>query len=108
MARDALDVFMSWWNFYHDFTPQVIAAFNSTPGRVEPELLLCPDDIHELWHGWMTLGVRAGDGGLSIWSVLRHVQSWWGYRHLPNIMLVHYADLLKDVEGRGSANHIVS
>jgi aryl sulfotransferase len=31
--------------------------------------------------------------------VLHHAQSWWDYRHLPNILFVHYADLLADLEG---------
>ena len=31
-------------------------------------------------------------------SPLRHPQLWWDYRHLPNIMFVHYADLLADFD----------
>ena len=27
------------------------------------------------------------------------MQSWWAYRHLPNIHLVHYADMLADTPG---------
>jgi aryl sulfotransferase len=27
------------------------------------------------------------------------VQSWWDFLHLPNILFVHYADLLADLEG---------
>lgn len=33
------------------------------------------------------------------WSHLRHVQSRWNFRHLPNIIFIHYADLLADLEG---------
>ena len=99
VARDPRDVFMSWWNFYSHFTPQTIAAFNSVPGRVGPELPPCPKDIHELWRGWMTRGAFEWETeGYPFWSVLRHAQSWWDYRALPNIELVHYADLLADLE----------
>ena len=100
VARDPRDVFMSWWNFYSDFIPQIIAAVNSVPGRMGPELPPCPTDIHELWRGWMTRGAFAWETeGYPFWSVLHHAQSWWDYRHLPNILMVHYADLLADLEG---------
>jgi aryl sulfotransferase len=100
VGRDPRDVFMSWWNFYGDFNAQAIAAFNSVPGRVGPELQPCPADIHELWRTWMTRGAREGESdGYPFGSVLRHAESWWDYRHLPNILFVHYADLLADLEG---------
>lgn len=99
VARDARDVFMSWWNFYGGFTDQALMMFNSVPGRVGPELLRCPTDIHELWRGWVTRGAFEWETeGYPFWSVLRHAQTWWDFRHLPNIMLVHYADLLADLE----------
>ena len=44
------------------------------------------------WFEWET-------EGYPFWSVLHHAQSWWDYRHLPNILFVHYADLLADLEG---------
>lgn len=28
------------------------------------------------------------------------MKTWWQYRHLPNILFVHYADLLKDRKGQ--------
>jgi aryl sulfotransferase len=43
------------------------------------------------WFEWET-------EGYPWWSNLHHVQSWWDYRHLPNILFVHYADLLADLE----------
>ena len=99
VGRDPRDVFMSWWNFYSNFTPQAIDGFNGVPGRVGAEMTQCPDDIHELWRGWMTRGSFEWETeGYPFWSVLRHAQSWWDYRHLPNILFVHYADLLVDLE----------
>jgi aryl sulfotransferase len=100
VGRDPRDVFMSWWNFYSHFTQQAIAGFNSLPGRVGPELPPCPKDIHELWRGWMTRGSFEWETeGYPFWSVLRHAKTWWDYRDQPNILLVHYADLLADLEG---------
>jgi aryl sulfotransferase len=38
--------------------------------------------------------------GFPYWSHLHHAQTWWDYRHLPNILMVHYTDLLADPEGQ--------
>ena len=37
--------------------------------------------------------------GYPFWSNLRHVQTWWNFKHLPNILFVHFNDLLRDLEG---------
>src|SRR5581483_4200908 len=100
VGRDPRDIFMSYWNFYGSFSPQMIALVNSIPGRVGPELVPCHEDIHELWHDWTTRGWFEWEtDGYPFYSVLHHTQSWWDYRHLPNILFVHYGDLLADMEG---------
>jgi aryl sulfotransferase len=100
VGRDARDVFMSFWNHYGSYTEEAYARFNGTPGRIGPELPRCPDDIHELWHNWITRGWFDWETeGYPFWSNLHNVQSWWDYHHLSNILFVHYADLLADLEG---------
>jgi aryl sulfotransferase len=100
VGRDPRDVFMSFWNFYGNFTPQLIGIVNSIPGRVGGELQPCPENIHEFWRTWITRGWFPWEhDGYPLGSVLRHGQSWWEYRHLPNILFVHFADLLADLEG---------
>ena len=100
VGRDPRDVFMSFWNFYGNFSPQMIAAINGIPGRVGGELQKCPEDIHELWHNWATRGWFEWESeGYPFWSVMRHAQTWWDYRHRQNILFVHFADLLADMEG---------
>jgi aryl sulfotransferase len=100
VGRDARDVFMSFWNHYGSYTEEAYASFNGTPGRVGAELPQCPEDVHELWRNWITRGWFEWESeGYPFWSNLHHVQSWWEYRHLANILFVHYADLLADFEG---------
>jgi aryl sulfotransferase len=100
VARDARDVFMSFWNHYSNRTEAAMNLINLTPGRVGPELPRCSEDIHEVWRNWITRGwFQWETEGYPWWSNLRHVQSWWDYRHLENILFVHYADLLGDLEG---------
>ena len=44
---------------------------------------------------WISRGWFAWEHeGYPYWGNMHHLQSWWNYRHLPNILLVHFADLL--------------
>lgn len=100
VGRDARDVFMSLWNHYSNLTEEAYQLINGRPDRVGDSLPRCPEDIREFWQGWMTRGWFQWESeGYPFWSNMWHVQSWWNYRHLPNILFVHYNDLLKDPEG---------
>lgn len=95
LTRDGRDVFMSLWNHYSNFTDAAIMSMNNIPGRVGDEFPRAPQDMHECWRRWVTDSWFEGEvGGWPYWSHLSNVQSWWDYRHLPNIKLVHYNDLL--------------
>ncbi|RIL06466.1 MAG: sulfotransferase [Proteobacteria bacterium] len=99
VARDGRDVFMSLWNHHSNFTDEALQIFNSVPGRVGDELPRAPADLHALWRDWVSRGWFAWESdGWPFWSHLYNVQSWWDFRHLPNILLVHYADLREDTE----------
>jgi aryl sulfotransferase len=37
--------------------------------------------------------------GYPFWGNMYHAQSWWNYRHLDNILLLHYADMKADPAG---------
>src|SRR5579871_2180158 len=81
VARDARDVFMSLWNHYHGFTATALTIINSVLGRVGPPLPKCPEDIHEVWRRWITVGTFEWETeGWPFWSNLHNVQSWWDYR----------------------------
>jgi len=100
VGRDPRDVFMSLWNHHSSYTREVSVLMNTLPGRVGPEKPECPEDIHVFWRDWITRSLFEWESdGYPYWSHLRHVQSWWNYRHLPNILFVHYADPLADLEG---------
>ena len=100
VGRDPRDVFMSLWNHYSAHTPAFFERVNSVPDRVGPPLPPCPDNIHEFWQMWTTRGWFAWETeGYPQWSNFRHVQTWWDYRDLPNILFVHFNDLLADLAG---------
>lgn len=98
VGRDARDVFMSFLHFYANFTEDALALFNHTPGRVGAPLPPYPADVHEVWRNWITRGWFEWESeGYPFWGNLHHTQTWWNYRHLENILFVHYNDLLSDL-----------
>jgi aryl sulfotransferase len=100
VARDARDVFMSLWNHYTTMTDEFFALMNGLGGRVGEELPRPAGDIHTFWRDWTTRGWFPWEtDGWPYWSHLYNVQSWWNFRALPNLRLVHYNDLLQDTEG---------
>jgi aryl sulfotransferase len=100
VGRDARDVFMSFFNHYSNLSDGLLQTLNETPGRVGPPLSPCPTDLHEVWHNWITRGWFGWESeGYPYWGNLHHTQTWWNYRHLANILFVHYNDLLADLPG---------
>jgi aryl sulfotransferase len=98
VGRDPRDVFMSLWSHYSNYTQENFASVNNPDGRVGPPLPPCPADIRDFWRSWISKGWFEGDTeGYPFWTNFRHVQSWWDHRDLPNILFVHYDDLLADL-----------
>lgn len=107
VARDARDVFMSLWNHYRSYTPEALTEMNT--GQVGDPLPTCPNDIHVAWRDWFTRGWFPWESeGYPFWGNLHHTATWWEHRYLPNILFVHYNDLLADPshEIRRVANHL--
>jgi aryl sulfotransferase len=91
---------MSYHNHFVNFNDDFVMALNEAPGRVGPP---CPmpayaDDLHEFWRNWITRGWFEWESeGYPCYGNMHHTQSWWNYRHLENILFVHYNDLLTDL-----------
>ncbi len=99
VSRDIRDVFMSVWNHHSGYTDELKAAFRERAESFGREFPLDIEDIHELWRMWIDKGWYEWESsGYPYWSHLNHMQTWWDFRHLPNILLVHFADLLEDPE----------
>ena len=97
VSRDPRDVFMSLWNHYDSYTPDTYEHFNSPPGRVGAPHPVCPQTVREFWQLWITRGWFEWENeGYPFWSNMRHVQTWWDCRHLPNFLFVHYNHLKQD------------
>lgn len=100
VGRDARDVAMSMWNHYTEFVDAQYERSQHLPAQFGEPLPLPPSDIHIFWRTWITRGSFAWTSdGYPFNSVLHHIQSWWSYRHLPNILFIHYSDLKSDLPG---------
>jgi len=100
VSRDPRDVFMSLVNHYGEHTPAFFEHINGVPGRVGDPFPPYDGDIHKLFRNWITRGWFAWESdGYPYWSHLHHAKTWWEFRHLPNIRLVHYNDLRRDLDG---------
>jgi aryl sulfotransferase len=108
VGRDTRDVFMSLWNHYRNYTELMyeMTGAGDPPGGPLPR---CPDDLRWLWSQWITRGSFEWESdGWPFWSHHYHATAWWEWRHLENVLLVHYNDLLTDLEGemRRVADHV--
>lgn len=93
IARDGRDVVWSMYNHHARANADWYAALNDTPGRIGPPIEPPPADIRQYWQDWLT---RDGHPFWPFWHTLR---SWWALRNLPNVMLLHFADLKRDLPG---------
>jgi aryl sulfotransferase len=97
VGRDPRDVFMSLWNHYSDYKDEFYARLNGDPDLPGEPLPRCPENIHHFWQDWICRGwFEWEQEGYPFWGNMHHAQTWWEYRHLGNILFVHYADLLAD------------
>lgn len=61
-----------------------------------------PEEFRTKFRGWIAddgLPWRP-DQPMGAPTVLHHTQSFWTFRHLPNIHMLHYSDLLRDLDGQ--------
>lgn len=100
VSRDPRDVFMSLWNHFSSYSKEGHARLNDRPDRIGAPQPPCPDNIRDFWDMWIGRGWFDWETeGYPFWSNFHHVQTWWDYRHLPNIHFVHFNNLLSDLEG---------
>lgn len=93
IGRDGRDVVWSMHNHHFNANKKWYEALNDTPGRVGPPIEPPPADLKEYWNAWL-------DGnGHPFWPFWENVRSWWQIRDLPNVMLLHFADLKRDMPG---------
>ena len=80
--------------------PEAIDELNNAPDRQGPILPHPPDSIVAAFTEWLErASFEWEQDGYPFWSHLHHAQSWWDFKHLDNILFVHFSDLLADLDG---------
>jgi len=95
IGRDGRDVVWSLHNHHRTLTPEVYDRVNhgvraEHGQRFEPPI----EDVAAYFREWLA---RDGYPWWPFWS---HVRGWWAARNLPNVLLVHFADLKRDMPGQ--------
>ena len=93
IGRDGRDVVWSMHNHHANANRLWYEALNDTPGRVGPPIGPPPADIRRYFREWLE-----GDGH-PFWPFWENVRTWWEFRHLPNVLFVHFANLKRDMPG---------
>ena len=93
IGRDGRDVVWSMYNHHANANETWYAALNDTPGRVGPPIERPPSDIRQYWRDWMDRD------GHPFWPFWENIRTWWAIRKLPNLRLIHFNDLKRDLPG---------
>ncbi len=94
IGRDGRDVVWSFYNHHVNANATWYAALNDTPGLVGPPMEKPGGDIRAYFLEWLERD------GYPLWSFWENIRSWWQIRHLPNVELIHFAQLKADMPGQ--------
>ncbi|MEM7404805.1 MAG: sulfotransferase domain-containing protein [Pseudomonadota bacterium] len=103
VGRDGRDLAMSLWHHYRGFSDAALASMRERALNEPHDAVVipeAPDDVNAFWRAWTTRGAFDWQSdGWPFWSDLHVMQSWFDLRLEPNVLLVHYADMLADTQG---------
>jgi aryl sulfotransferase len=93
VGRDGRDVIWSMYNHHANANSLWYEMLNDTPGRVGPPIEPPPADICAYFRDWLERD------GYPFWSFWENIRSWWDIRDLPNVKLIHFSELKRDMPG---------
>lgn len=91
IARDGRDIAWSMHNHANNFLPEVYHMLNTLPGLVGPPLEHPETDVLAFFRRWLA------EDGAPFWSLWENVRTWWQVRDLPNVLMLHYSDMIGDL-----------
>jgi aryl sulfotransferase len=93
IGRDGRDVVWSMYNHHSTANEHWYDALNNSPGRVGPPIERPCDSVHQYFNEWVE------KDGHPFWPFWENVRTWWEIRNLPNLTLLHFNDLKRDMPG---------
>jgi hypothetical protein len=105
VGRDPRDVAVSWAHFQDNinlralFAARERAVGNEDLAAMYRDWEPAPTDpIARFWR-WVDASAEGELAHVNLASTMHHLATFWDVRAQPNIVLVHYADLQRDLEG---------
>jgi aryl sulfotransferase len=102
VGRDPRDVavssYFSWLNVNHPVARRAIYASAGVPEGSLPPPFVFKDGL-QFFQIWMENAPPPGNPTGSLAGLVAHFGVSWERRELPNIVLIHYADLERDLDG---------
>ena len=97
-GRDPRDAQLSMMDHLANVSPETLEDARRR-GNL-PEDFTFPTDPNQMFPVWLTVGAQPWMwDGFPANSVMYLSNTFWQYRHLPNIVFLHYADLTADLDG---------
>lgn len=96
VARHPLDAAVSLYHQSQNIDRQRLAALTGDPDLARPRAL---PPLGEWLTGWVSADVDPRVGLDSLNGFFHHLSDAWSRRDEPNVVLVHFADLLADLGG---------
>jgi aryl sulfotransferase len=91
IGRDGRDVVWSWYNHHSNLDKRFYETVRNTPGSIEAHMEPPSKDARDYFIEWLE------KDGYPLWPFWSHVRSWWSLRARPNLMLLHFDDLKRDL-----------
>ena len=99
VGRDPRDAFIS---LKHHMGNMNMEAMAKAMANATHEVKLpppTPEDPREWFTEWITSSCGENTANTAHADVLYYARSFWSYRDLPNILMLHFSDLKADLEG---------
>ena len=96
VGRNGKDLGISFHNYLYNFSTPTMETINKIhagwSGDSTP--LVIPEDMREFFDRWLDTN------GYQCCDLLDIMKSWWELRNEPNVLLLHYGQLKKDLPGQ--------
>jgi len=93
IGRDGRDVVWSMYNHHANANAAWYGALNGTPGLVGAPIEPPPASVHQYFRDWLERD------GHPFWPFWENIRSWWALRALPNVLMLHFEQLKRDLPG---------
>ncbi len=100
VARDPRDAFFSMGNHQKNMNPEVMGKMMGGSQKRGLPLPKRSGDVLSRFRDWISASGMPEEGRPLEMNPLHHAQTFWEFRHLPNIHLLHYSDMKADLDGQ--------